>query len=308
MAASEARDVPTELIIVGGGPAGCAAALMAASVGMRSVLVEADALCAKLQHIGAINNVAGGHSSGPELAAAIAKDLGRTELCEVQVGVRAVQVQAYADHVAVLLDGGSRLVAPYAVVATGVGPLAAEDVPWLTVRDGLLLPTLWGAKLPDDHHGPLLVIGADRPLGTFLRFHPGLDAPVLVAYPPEDDYKVAEVRDDPRVTLLPIAGLSVRAESNTQIAAEWTDREGRQGSQALAAAYLNLGSAPAPPAGSLVTDATGYCPPESQHPRIVTTGDLRSTRFQRIMTATGSGAEAALRAYYAQQAVADGSP
>ncbi|MFI1097331.1 pyridine nucleotide-disulfide oxidoreductase [Streptomyces sp. NPDC020917] len=298
MAASEARDVPTELIIVGGGPAGCAAALMAASVGMRSVLVEADALCAKLQHIGAINNVVGGHSSGPELAAAIAKDLARTELCEIQLGVRAVQVQAYDDHVAVLLDGGSRLVAPYAVVATGVGPLGSGDVPWLTVPDGLLLPTLWGAKVPDDHHGPLLVIGADRPLGTFLRVHPALDLPVLVAYPPEDEYKVDEVRHDPRVTLNPIASLSVRAGANAQISAEWTDREGRQSTQSLAAAYLNLGSAPVPPAGAIVTDATGYCPPDHQHPRIMTAGDLRSSRFQRIMTAIGSGTEAALRAYY----------
>jgi thioredoxin reductase len=43
------------------------------------------------------------------------------------------------------------------------------------------------------------------------------------------------------------------------------------------------------------------CLPDRQHPRVLTAGDLRSTRFQRIMTATGSGSEAALRAYYALQ-------
>ncbi|NEE06615.1 FAD-dependent oxidoreductase, partial [Streptomyces sp. SID7499] len=32
----------TDLIIIGGGPAGCAAARMAAGVGMRSILVEPD--------------------------------------------------------------------------------------------------------------------------------------------------------------------------------------------------------------------------------------------------------------------------
>jgi alkyl hydroperoxide reductase subunit AhpF len=36
---------------------------------------------------------------------------------------------------------------------------------------------------------------------------------------------------------------------------------------------------------------------------VLTAGDLRSARFQRIMTATGSGAEAALRAYYALQSL-----
>lgn len=42
-----------------------------------------------------------------------------------------------------------------------------------------------------------------------------------------------------------------------------------------------------------------YCPPIGQHPRIIVAGDLRSARFQRIMTALGSGSEAALHAYYA---------
>ncbi|CAM5436669.1 hypothetical protein SVIOM342S_06466 [Streptomyces violaceorubidus] len=39
----------TDLLIVGGGPAGCAAAVMAASVGMRSVLIESgDRVCGAL--------------------------------------------------------------------------------------------------------------------------------------------------------------------------------------------------------------------------------------------------------------------
>ncbi|MFE5550185.1 hypothetical protein ACFQ71_41530 [Streptomyces sp. NPDC056534] len=45
-------------------------------------------------------------------------------------------------------------------------------------------------------------------------------------------------------------------------------------------------------------DENGYCPPEMQHPRIFIAGDLRSGRFQRITTAQGSGAEAALAYYY----------
>lgn len=303
MAATPLPDGHFDLIIVGGGPAGCAAALMAASVGMRSVLVEAeDALCGKLQHIAAVNNVSGGHTSGPELAAAITKDLARTDLCDVELGVRATDVQASDDQVAVTLDTGRQLVAPHAVLATGVGPLSAGDVPWMTAAHGADLPTLWGASVSDAQPGgPLLVLGADRPLGTFLRAHPTPGTSVLVAYPGEDDYKVNEVRDDPRVTLLPVASLSIRVGDDSAFLAEWTDREGRPGMQAVDAAYLNLGSAPTPPGGAAVADETGYCPPDRQHPRVLTAGDLRSPRFQRIMTATGSGSEAALRAYYAQR-------
>lgn len=66
----------TDLIIIGGGPAGCAAARMAASVGMRSVLVEPDRLCRNLYRISALNNVLSGYTSGPELAEAIIAEYG----------------------------------------------------------------------------------------------------------------------------------------------------------------------------------------------------------------------------------------
>lgn len=260
----------TDLIIVGGGPAGCAAALMAASVGMRSVLIEADVLCAKLRQFSAVNNVVGGYASGPELAAVIAKDITRSDLCNVELGVRATEIHASDDRVSVTLDTGGRLTAPYAVVATGVGPLSAVDVPWLTTPDDTLLPTLWGAKVADTDHGCHLVLGADRPLGTLLRAHPTLEATVLVAYPPQDDYKVHEVRDDPRVALLPVTSLAVHVGGDAAFTAEWTDRQGQPGTRTADAVYLNLGSTPTPPAGAVISDNTGYCPPDRQHPRVLT--------------------------------------
>ncbi|WP_107498943.1 FAD-dependent oxidoreductase [Actinacidiphila yeochonensis] len=294
-----------ELIVVGGGPAGCAAALMAASVGLRSVVVEeAGRLCGKLRGIPAVDNVAGGHRGGPELADAIAADLARTPLCRVELGVRAVRVRAHGDRASVTLDDGRRLHAPYAVVATGTGPLGPRVAGWLTVRPGARTAGLWGAE-PPPRARTLLVLGADRPLGTFLRAHPGLDARVLVAHPPEDDYKADEVRDDPRVELLPVAGLTLLPPGSGPVA-RWTARDGRSGASEADAVLLNLGSAPAPPPGDLVRDSAGYCPPRSQPPRLFTAGDLRSARFQRIMAATGSGGEAALRAYYELSGVPTG--
>ncbi|MYV52345.1 FAD-dependent oxidoreductase [Streptomyces sp. SID3212] len=302
----------TDLVIVGGGPAGCAAAVMAASVGVRSVLIEPDALCAKLQHIAAINNVVGGRASGPELAAAIAEDVARAELCEVDLGARVTEVRAYDDHVTVTMDTGRTISGSYAVVATGVGPVPVSVAPWLTVAAGTDPPTLWGAKVPGEVVGSLLVVGADRPLGTFLRAHPALGATVLVAYPPEDDYKVDEVRGDARVTLLPVARLSVSEDGGSALTVEWVDREDQPGSWTVDTVYMNLGSAPVPPPGALIRDTSGYCPPDRQHPRVITAGDLRSARFQRIMAATGSGSQAALRAYYGlrgvQSAKHGGSP
>jgi thioredoxin reductase (NADPH)/alkyl hydroperoxide reductase subunit F len=306
MAATTSRDHDTDLLIVGAGPAGCAAALMAASVGMRSLLIESDALCGKLRHIGAVDNVPGGFTGGPALASAIAEDIERTAPCSVAIGTRVVDVQAGDDAVTATSDSGSRLTAPYAVVATGVGPLGPSDVSWLTVREGCALPTLWGATLEGQAAGPLLVLGADRPLGTFLRTHPDLDAPVLVAHPPEDDYKAEEVRGDPRVTLLPVAALTLQAADGRAVTGTWVRRDGQAARVTAAAAFLNLGSAPGPPAGSLSRDALGYCPPRDQPARILVAGDLRSARFQRIAAAIGSGSEAALCAYYAAQGLGGG--
>lgn len=84
-------------------------------------------------------------------------------------------------------------------------------------------------------------------------------------------------------------------------AALLTDRAGRSTEARPDTILLNLGSAPAAPAGDLWRDPAGYCPPDRQHPRVVIAGDLRSHRFQRIMVATGSGGQAALRAYYASR-------
>ncbi|MER5551343.1 FAD-dependent oxidoreductase [Streptomyces sp. NPDC002793] len=289
----------TDLIIVGGGPAGCAAARMAAGVGMRSVLIEPDTLCRNLYRIGALNNVLGGHTAGPALADAITAELRSTELCRPELGRHVVELRAGDDHVAVTLDTGAHLTAPYAVVATGVGPLQPRDVPWITAPSGLVLPPLWQAGADDAEGRTLLVLGGDRLIGTFLRAHPDTDVRLLVAYPAADAYKTEEIRGDLRVTLLPVEHLTLRLSGGGAASADVVSQGGARRPVTADAAYLSIGNAPTAPPGDLVRGADGYCPPADQHPRVIVAGDLRSARFQRIMTAMGSGSEAALRAYYA---------
>lgn len=289
----------TDLIIIGGGPAGCAAARMAASVGMGSILVEPDRLCRNLYRIPALNNVLGGYTSGPELADAIVAELTDTELCRLELGRYVTELRADDDQVAVTLDTGASLTAPYAVVATGVGPLQPRDATWITAPAGLTLPALWQADADDAQGRTLLVLGGDRPIGTFLRAHPTTDTRLLVAYPAADAYKIDEIREDPRVTLLPVDHLALHRGEGAQLSAEAVGQDGIHRTITADAAYLSLGSAPAAPPGDLTCGPDGYCPPTDQHSRVIVAGDLRSARFQRIMTALGSGSEAALHAYYA---------
>ncbi|MFG3346032.1 pyridine nucleotide-disulfide oxidoreductase [Streptomyces sp. NPDC048018] len=350
----------TDLLVVGGGPAGCAAARMAASVGMRSILIEPDTLCRNLYRIPALNNVLGGYTSGPEFADAVTAELTSTGLCRIELGRRVTDLRvtdgpvpgpgaeaalapdphapdphaadshapdphapdphassphaadchapvspapassAPDGHVTVTLDTGACLTAPYAVVATGVGPLQPGDVPWIDAPTALTLPPLWQADAAEAEGRTLLVLGGDRPIGTFLRAHPTVATRLLVAHPAADAYKTEEVRDDPRVTLLPVERLVLRREQGASaVTAETVGPRGERRSVSADAAYLSIGNAPTAPAGDLVRGADGYCPPGAQHPRVIVAGDLRSARFQRIMTALGSGSEAALQAYYA---------
>ncbi|KUH40623.1 FAD-dependent oxidoreductase [Streptomyces changanensis] len=288
----------TDLIVIGGGPAGCAAARTAAGVGLRSVLIEPDAPCHTLHRIPALDNVLGGHTTGPALARAVAAELAATPLCRPELGRRATGLRAHDDHVTVTLDDGTRHTAPYAVVATGVGPLRPRDVPWITAPPGCDPLPLWLADPRAAEGRTLLVLGGDRPVGTFLRAHPDLRTRLLVAHATGDDHKTDEIRDDPRVTLLPVDHLTLRTVGGA-VAAELVGRDGRRRTLRADAVHLSLGSAPTAPPGALVHDADGYCPPAAQHPRVLVAGDLRSARYQRIMTAMGSGGEAALRAYYA---------
>lgn len=299
-----------DLLVVGGGPAGCAAAVMAASLGMRSVLVESgDALCGALRRIPVVANVLG-FTTGPGLAAAIEADVARCGACRVELGRRAMRIDALEDRVEVTVENsadpaaaGARLTAPYAVIATGVGPLAPATAGWLAEAEGREPPPLWEADAAAITGRTVLVLGADRPLGTLVRAHPGLRTRFLVVHPPKDTYKAEEVGQDARVELVAVRRLELGPPS-APLRAEALTVAGERRALAADLVFLNLGSAPAPPGGSIVSGESGYCPPGRQHPRIRTAGDLRSARFQRIATAMGSGSEAALSVYYAARGLA----
>ncbi|MTE22129.1 FAD-dependent oxidoreductase [Streptomyces sp. TRM43335] len=299
----------TDLLVVGGGPAGCAAAVMAASVGLRTLVLEARReLCGRLRYVRRLENVLGGFSSGAEFAASAAADVARAAGCRVEYGARVVRLAAHDDHVAVTLESGALRTAAHVVVATGTGPLGPAGTDWLDGPGGPAAAPLWESG-PEEWAGrTVLVLGADRPLGTVLRAFPTVAARFLVAYPPSDDHRADEVRADPRVELVPVRRAVLptgreRARPGDRFVVELVTTGGGVLRREADAAYLNLGNVPVRPLGDLVCGTDGYCPPDRQRPRVHVAGDLRSARAQRIMTAAGSGGEAALRAYYALRGV-----
>lgn len=291
----------TELIIIGGGPAGCAAAVMAASVKMRSVIVEQHSLCHTLRYIPALDNVLG-FTSGPNLATAITADVHRSGLSEVLLADPAEHLDADGDSVTLRLASGHRITAPFAVVATGVRPAHITEAPWITgAHTDLSIPQLRDAEPEVLADKTLLVLGADRPLGTLLRSHPDLASRLVVIHPAADDYKADEVREDPRVDLTCVEEVSLQRQPDGTFEAKGITKTGQSESWTADAAFLNLGCLPVGLSGALQMGPSGYCPPEKQLRRLLVAGDLRSPRGQRIMTSIGSGSEAALHAYYSSR-------
>ncbi|WP_221355308.1 NAD(P)/FAD-dependent oxidoreductase [Streptomyces beigongshangae] len=289
-----------DVLVVGAGPSGVAAAVMAASLNLRTVVVEADSVGGKLHVIGALENVPGNWSTGPQLAEALAADLDRlqqADRCSIVQG-HATRVSGYDDRAELVLEDGRVLSAQLIVVATGVAALAPPDADWISAPARMSVPPLWRTN-PADLAGRTYVLGGDRPLGTWLRTHPNCSTTLHVLCPPADDYKIAEVAGDDRVRIAPVSHVVL---SPMTYGDEWSlqvkDRQGERKSYVVKTLLNNLGNKPAGLEG-LASSEDGYCPPGKQHPRIRVAGDLRSAQFQRVTTAQGSGAEAVLASYYA---------
>ncbi|MGW7319889.1 FAD-dependent oxidoreductase [Streptomyces sp. NPDC054865] len=289
-----------DVVVVGAGPAGVAAALMATSLNMQVLVVEAADVGDKLQTIGALGNVPGNWITGPQLAKALAADLERLQQagrCSL-IRSRAVGVKGHSDRVDVLLVDGQTMTARAVIVCTGVATMTPCDTDWISIAPSLSTPPLWRA-IPEQIGPRAFVLGGDRPLGTWLRAHPESSTTLHVLSPPTDDYKMVEVSGDDRVRVILVGHVAIsQADHGDGFVVKVEDRQGEREVYAATAVLSNLGSRPAALEG-LAVDATGYCPPDIQHPRICVAGDLRSGRYQRITTAQGSGAEAALSHYYA---------
>ncbi|MEU4655113.1 FAD-dependent oxidoreductase [Streptomyces sp. NPDC023723] len=288
-----------DVLIVGAGPAGVSAAVMAASLKLRTIVVEAGLTGGKLNVVGALDNVPGGWSTGPDLAQALVQDLQRLRdggWCTLLQG-RAVAVGGQSHRAELTLSSGQVLTSRAIVVATGVASSTPVEADWVTAPEDLIAPPLWRAT-PDSIRERTYVLGADRPLGTWLRAYPKASQTLHVLCPPADEYKIAEVAGDDRLRIVPVSHVTVtRSSFDDGWEVEVKDRDGERKIYAVTTVLNNLGNKPAALDG-LAQGEDGYCPPGIQHPRIRTAGDLRSKQYQRIAIAQGSGAEAVLAGYY----------
>ncbi len=141
-----------DLLVVGGGPAGVAAACQAHRDGLRACLVEAGRLGGSLWAAGRLTNLADlGAATGPELARLLARRLDAAGVATLRG--RMVLLEAYQAGWVGRVDSGEQVSARSAVLAVGLVPVAVEIPGWedveragLGLRDGRSLSGELGGR------------------------------------------------------------------------------------------------------------------------------------------------------------------
>jgi thioredoxin reductase (NADPH) len=110
-----------DLLVIGGGPAGLAASIYAASEGLRTVVVEQEVPGGQVSYSSAVENYPGFPEglSGSELGQRTSQQAERFGV-EIVVTHRAVRLRAEGDERLVTLDDGTELVSRTVLLAVGV--------------------------------------------------------------------------------------------------------------------------------------------------------------------------------------------
>lgn len=306
-AALDGRD-PYDVLVVGGGPAGAAAAVYAARKGIRTGLV-AERLGGQVRDTAAIENlISVPATDGPALAAALEAHVGGHEV-DVVTGRRAVRlVPAGSDGlVSVDLAGGARLRARTVVLATGArwrrtGVPGEEEfrnrgVTFCPHCDGPLFKAKRVAVIGGGNSGVEAAIdlaGITEHV-TLLEFDGALRADAVLR---------SRLHSLPNVTVVVDAHTTEVLGAATMTGLVYRDRAtGEEHRIDVEGVFVQIGLLPntewlagtveLSPRGEVVVDDRGA----TSVPGVFAAGDCTTVPFKQIVIAMGSGSTAALSAF-----------
>jgi thioredoxin reductase (NADPH) len=309
-----------DLVVVGSGPAGLAAAVYGASEGLRTVSLDATTVGGQAGTSSRIENYAGFPNgiSGGELTARAAVQAMRLGArlnapCEV-VGLR---IEA-GFHVVVLRDG-SEIPTRSVIVASGARyrRLAVEDLERFEGAGVYYAATDLEARVCDGTS--VLVIGGGNSAGQAAIYLGQHNCKVTLAIRRSDlrqtmsQYLIERIEADPKVDLLTdveVQGLA--GEDHLQYATLGHTATGEQETIPCSGLFCFIGASPATAwlgdgvlldkAGfvltdrqlpdSLATGASGALPFETSVPGVFAAGDVRHGSMKRVAAAVGEGSSA----------------
>ncbi len=308
-----------DLVIVGGGPAGLAAAVYGASEGLRTVMVEREAPGGQAGQSSRIENYLGFPAglSGSDLARRAtdqARRLG-AELLTVSdaVGLRVEGAGRFLD-----LTGGAQLSANCVLVASGVSyrKMSAPGFAELTGAGVYYGAALTEARSCSDQH--VVVIGGANSAGQAAVYFSGYAARVSMLVRSSlqksmSHYLIEQIEALPNIDVrtstqaVAAHGKDGRLESLTI-----EDAEGKRTEERVDACFIFIGAAPRTDwlEGVLARDRAGFIlagpdvrehgwplprepyPLETSVPGVFVAGDVRSRSIKRVASAVGEGSMA----------------
>ena len=314
-----------DLLVVGGGPGGLAAAVYGASEGMATILAEDTALGGQAGTSSRIENLLGFPAglSGEELAA-------RAGLQAQKFGVRfklaakAVSLSSDSGAHHVSFDDGVVVTAKSVILATGA---RYNRLPLGRLAESEGVGVYYAATQMEAQacsNGPVAIVGGGNSAGQAALFLSRGSARVHVIIRGEtlqasmSRYLIDQIERDPRITVRPETQVTALLGTDQLDGVELADSEGNTSTLAVRGLFVFIGAQPSTKwlGGQLAEDShgfllTGGSIPEAQlddtgqmplfletsRPGIFAIGDVRSGSVKRAATAIGEGSMAVRLVY-----------
>lgn len=316
------RTQPRDLVVVGAGPAGLAAAVYAASEGLNVLVVETEAPGGQAGSSSRIENYLGFPTgiSGQELAGRAytqAQKFG----AQILIARSAVKLECTSTPYRVQIDGGDEMSARAVIIATGA-QYRRPDIAKLRGFEGAgvyYAATFMEARLCDDQE--VVVIGGGNSAGqaaVFLAQSAGHVHMLVRGSGLKDTmsrYLIRRIDDNPRIDLRTDTELEYVDGAGHLERVGWRDRKtGEVEECAVRHMFVMAGAAPTTAwlDGCLALDSNGFIktgsdltpldlttagwplgrPPyllETSLPSVFAVGDVRSGNVKRVASAVGEG-------------------
>ena len=308
-----------DLVIVGGGPAGLAAAVYGASEGLRTIMVEREAPGGQAGQSSRIENYLGFPAglSGSDLARR-ATDQARRLGAELLTLQDAARLRVEGSGRIVELSGGGNLSASSVLVASGVSyrQLEAPGFPELTGQGIYYGAALTEARSCADQH--VVVIGGANSAGQAAVYFSSYASRVTILVRGDSlaksmsHYLIEQIEGLQNVEVRTRAK-AVAAEGDGQLRAlRIQDADGTESVEEVDACFVFIGAVPRTDwlAGVVARDERGFIlagldakhdgwplsrdpfPLETSVPGVFVAGDVRARSIKRVASAVGEGSMA----------------
>ncbi len=305
-AARLAQKAPYDVLIVGGGPAGAAAAVYAARKGIRTGVVAERFGGQTLDTLGIDNFISVSHTEGPKFAAALEQHVREHEVDVITA--QRVQRLTAGDLVEISLVGGATLKSRSVIIATGarwreVGvpgeqQYRGKGVAYCPHCDGPLFKGKRVAVIGGGNSGVEAAIDLAGVVAhvTLLEFGGQLRADAVL---------VAKLKSLPNVRIVTQAQTTEITGDGSQVnGLRYTDLATQQSHAVpLEGVFVQIGLVPNTDwlqgtlelsrHGEIVIDNRG----QTSLPGVFAAGDVTTVPFKQIVIAVGEGAKAALAAF-----------